>query len=137
MNPSIAAVQAPELFKLLSHDIRWQIVTLLARSDYYGQELVKILKQPQNLISYHLKQLTGSHLVHERRNDVDERSIYYSLDIEMLRTLYLASGTALHLDADVAPLAGPREVGGVRYASCSSAPITVPAPKWLKRFYAS
>jgi len=91
-----SSLQSPGLFKLLSHDLRWGIVSLLAKSDYSGQELIRFLKQPQNLISYHLKLLLAQHLIKERRNNADERSIYFSLDLETLRSLYIASGAALH-----------------------------------------
>jgi protein-tyrosine-phosphatase/DNA-binding transcriptional ArsR family regulator len=87
---------APKIFQLLGHDLRWRMVALLARSDYSGQELVRLLQQPQNLVSYHLKLLAEQHVVQERRNNADERSIYYRVDMETLRLLYQTSGTALH-----------------------------------------
>src|SRR5437773_730613 len=96
MNGVLASQEAPSLFKLLAHDMRWKIVTLLARSDYNGQELVLKLRQPQNLISYHLRLLIEQHIVTERRNSADERSIYYSLNVETISTLYRAGGAALH-----------------------------------------
>jgi protein-tyrosine-phosphatase/DNA-binding transcriptional ArsR family regulator len=93
---SLPPVNAPDFFKLLAHDIRWSILQFLAHSDYSGQELVRRLKQPQNLVSYHLRLLAEKHVVTERRSSADERSIYYSLDVHALRTLYFASGDALH-----------------------------------------
>jgi protein-tyrosine-phosphatase len=75
---------------------RWGIVSLLARSDYSGQELIRVLKEPQNLVSYHLKMLLAQHVIRERRNNADERSIYFSVDLETLRSLYIISGAALH-----------------------------------------
>lgn len=96
MSAHRSSFQSPGLFKLLSHDLRWGIVSLLAKSDYSGQELIRFLKQPQNLVSYHLKLLLKQHLIKERRNNADERSIYFSLDLETLRSLYIASGAALH-----------------------------------------
>ncbi|MBE3558604.1 MAG: ArsR family transcriptional regulator [Ktedonobacteraceae bacterium] len=89
-------MRSPEFFKLLAHDIRWTMLTLLARSDYNGQELVRALRLPPNLVSYHLRLLAEQHLVTERRNSADERSFYYSLDIDLLRTLYISSGESLH-----------------------------------------
>ncbi|WP_236065134.1 arsenate reductase/protein-tyrosine-phosphatase family protein [Reticulibacter mediterranei] len=91
-----AREQAPEFFKMLAHEIRWRLLQLLARSDYSGQELVRLLSQPQNLVSYHLRLLAEHHLVKERRSSADERSIYYSLDLETLRTLYFGAGNMLH-----------------------------------------
>src|SRR5436305_12132347 len=96
MSEFLPTMQAPSLFKLLAHDLRFRIVTLLARSDYNGQELIRLLKQPQNLVSYHVRLLADQHLVTERRNSADERSIYYHLDLEGLQTLYLTSGEELH-----------------------------------------
>src|SRR6266567_3132818 len=96
MSTLLPAVRSPAFFKLLAHEIRWSILTFLARSDYTAQELVRLLKHPQNLVSYHLRLLSEQHLVTERRNNADERSIYYSLDVGTLRTLYFASGEALH-----------------------------------------
>jgi ArsR family transcriptional regulator, arsenate/arsenite/antimonite-responsive transcriptional repressor / arsenate reductase (thioredoxin) len=59
-------------------------------------ELVRLLDQPMNLVSYHLKQLRDQHLVTERRSSADGRDVYYSLDLDLLRTRYLATGAALH-----------------------------------------
>ena len=91
-----ASLQPPGIFKLLSHEIRWNIVTQLTHSDYCGQELVRLLHQPQNLLSYHLQLLHTQGVITERRSTADERSIYYSLNLDMLRTLYFASADALH-----------------------------------------
>jgi thioredoxin type arsenate reductase len=96
MSTTLSAMRAPGFFKLLANDIRRHIVILLARSDYRGQELVCRLKQPQNLVSYHLKLLHDEALVTERRSTADERSIYYSLDHEAFRRLYFATGDTLH-----------------------------------------
>ncbi len=86
----------PEFLKLLAHDVRWQIVRLLAHSDYRGQEMVQRLKQPQNLISYHLRLLATHDLVSERRSAADGRDIYYSLNLDLLRERYATTATALH-----------------------------------------
>lgn len=86
----------PEFLKLLAHELRWQILMLLARSDYRGLEIVQRLKQPQNLISYHLRMLATQHLVSERRSTADGRDIYYSLNVETLRERYVAAAAALH-----------------------------------------
>jgi protein-tyrosine-phosphatase len=72
------------------------MVLLLARSDYRGQELVRLLNQPQNLVSYHLRQLAKEDLVTERRSTADARDIYYSLDLGLLRTRYFAAADSLH-----------------------------------------
>ena len=102
--------QAPELFQLLAHDIRWNLVTLLARSDYRGQELIHLLKLPQNLVSYHLKMLSEQGVVTERRSNADERAIYYSLNVDTLRMLYSTSGASLHPALRMSALPGEEEI---------------------------
>lgn len=89
---SIASI----VLKVLAHELRWKILALLARSDYCVAEIVRFLKQPQNLVSYHLRKLRDQHLVTERRSSADARDIYYSLDLATFRSLYLATGEALH-----------------------------------------
>jgi protein-tyrosine-phosphatase len=88
--------QPPEVFKLAGHPVRWNLLMRLARSDERVQDLVEQLKLPQNLVSYHLRQLRDGHLVHERRSSADERSVYYSLDFEQLQTQFLSAGKTLH-----------------------------------------
>lgn len=96
MQLALSNVQPPHFLKLLAHDIRWNILVLLARSDYCVQDLVHLIQQPQNLVSYHLRQLRVHHLVTERRSAADSRDMYYSLNFETLQTLYLAAADALH-----------------------------------------
>ena len=86
----------PQVLKLAGHPIRWTILTRLARSDYRVQELVAFLQLPQNLVSYHLRQLRASNLVTERKSSADERSVYYSLDLEQFRVLYVQAVLQLH-----------------------------------------
>lgn len=87
---------APDFLKLLAHDLRWRILALLAHSDYNGQEFIQLLGQPQNLVSYHLRKLHEQHLLTEHRSTADERSIYYSLNLDTVRSLYQQVGVALH-----------------------------------------
>ncbi len=96
MSGILASTQPPGFLKLLAHDLRWNILTALARSDYCVQDLVRLLAQPQNLVSYHLRRLHGAHLVTERRSSADGRDIYYSLDLDALRTRYFAAADSLH-----------------------------------------
>lgn len=86
----------PEVLKQAAHPIRWSVLARLARSDYRVQELVAFLQLPQNLVSYHLRQLRTGNLVTERKSSADERSVYYSLDLEQFRALYLLAGSQLH-----------------------------------------
>ncbi len=98
MTAAIVRVKPPELLKLLAHDIRWRILVALAHSDYRVHELVTLLKQPPNLVSYHLQRLRVLHLVSNHRSTADGRDIYYSLNLDRLKQLYLASGQAMHPD---------------------------------------
>jgi protein-tyrosine-phosphatase len=96
----------PAVLRLAGHPIRWSLLTRLARSDYRVQELRAWLQLPQNLVSYHLGQLRTAKLVTERKSSADERSVYYSLDLERFRTLYFQAGEQLHpalSDVDVGP----------------------------------
>lgn len=88
--------QPLEFMKLLAHELRWQLISALTESDYRVQELVTMLQEPQNLISYHLKQLRGSRLVTEHHSTADARDIYYSLDLPQLQTMYDVLGESLH-----------------------------------------
>jgi protein-tyrosine-phosphatase len=101
-------VQPPGVLKLAGHAVRWNLLTSLARSDYRVQDLVEQLHLPQNLVSYHLRQLREGHLVTERRSAADERAVFYRLDLERFQALYFAAGETLHpaVISDVtAPLA--------------------------------
>jgi len=105
----------PALIKLLADDVRWQIITVLARSDRRGRELVRLLRRPQNLVSYHLRQLLKHKLVTERRSAADRRDVYFSLRLDSLRQLYQESGQALHPGlAEAAPDAEARLVASGR-----------------------
>lgn len=88
--------QPPELLKLLAHDLRWGILKTLSTSDHRVQELVSLVNEPMNLVSYHLKKLREDGIVTTRRSEADGRDIYYSLDVGKLRDLFQAAGAALH-----------------------------------------
>jgi protein-tyrosine-phosphatase len=88
--------QPPVIIKLLADDIRWRIVLALARSDRRGRELGQLLRRPQNLVSYHLRQLLKHKLIGERHSAADGREVYFSLRLEALQRLYLETGQALH-----------------------------------------
>ena len=90
------ATQPLAFLKLLAHDIRWQILLALAKSDYRVNELVHLIKQPPNLLSYHLKRLRLKQLVTERRSSADSRDIYYSLKLDQFREMYFETGQVLH-----------------------------------------
>lgn len=82
--------------KLLAHDLRWDLIQQLIQSDRRVQELVERVKRPQNLVSYHLRQLREFGLVQERKSGADGRDIYYSADLDRLQHHFLQSGQVLH-----------------------------------------
>lgn len=92
----VSAATPPEVIKLLAHSLRWQLVQALAISDYRVNELVHLVDQPINLVSYHLKQLRLGQMVTTRRSDADGRDVYYSLNVAQLRSAYYTAGAALH-----------------------------------------
>jgi len=89
-------IQPTSFLKLLAHELRWRLVEALARSDRRVQELVALVGEPHNLVSYHLRQLRDQALVTERRSAADGRDVYYSLDLDRLKGLYFAAGESLH-----------------------------------------
>lgn len=88
--------EPPEFIKLLAHDLRWQLLRSLTASDLRVQELVNVVQQPMNLVSYHLRKLRDAHVVTTRRSEADGRDIYYSLDLTQLRDRLNTAGRALH-----------------------------------------
>lgn len=88
--------QPLDFLKLLAHEIRWRILLALAHSDYRVEELVEQIKQPPNLLSYHLKLLRLQRVVTERRSTADARDIYYSLNLDQFRQLYFQAGQSIH-----------------------------------------
>jgi ArsR family transcriptional regulator, arsenate/arsenite/antimonite-responsive transcriptional repressor / arsenate reductase (thioredoxin) len=77
-------------------DLRWRLLSELARSDLRVRELVTLTGQPQSLVSYHLRQLRASGLVSVRRSSYDGRDTYYHLDLARCAESLAAAGAALH-----------------------------------------
>lgn len=98
---------APNFLQLIGHNLRWQLVSALARTDLHVQELVDLLDESQNLVSYHLRKLRQYGLVQERRSIADAREVYYSLDLERMRSLYFAAGSELHPALSGSALSSP------------------------------
>lgn len=88
--------QPPDFITLLASDIRWALLKALATSDQRVNELVAQVRQPMNLVSYHLKKMRDDALVTTRRSESDGRDVYYSLDLDRLNQMYLEAGVALH-----------------------------------------
>jgi protein-tyrosine-phosphatase/DNA-binding transcriptional ArsR family regulator len=89
--------QAPPAFvRLAAHPLRWQLLAQLAGSDYRVRELVSLVDQPQNLVSYHLRLLRDGGLVTATRSSFDGRDSYYHLDLDRCADALAATGAALH-----------------------------------------
>ncbi|MDI6099998.1 ArsR family transcriptional regulator [Actinoplanes sp. NEAU-A12] len=100
---------APPFVRLAAHPLRWQLLTALAHSDLRVRELVSLLGQPQNLVSYHLRLLRDGGLVTATRSSFDGRDSYYHLDLDRCAHALAGTGTALHpaLRWDSTPPASP------------------------------
>lgn len=70
--------ETTELLKVLSNPIRLQMIVLLSKGDYCVCELVLILKEKQNLISYNLGILKKQGIVESYNRSGDK---YYKLDV--------------------------------------------------------
>jgi protein-tyrosine-phosphatase/DNA-binding transcriptional ArsR family regulator len=86
----------PIVFRLIGHPVRWQVLSELASSDRRVRELMASLRQPQSLVSYHLRQLRAAELVSARRSSFDGRDTYYSLNLAQCRELLANAGSTLH-----------------------------------------
>lgn len=86
----------PEVFRAAGHPLRWRLMTALAEGDLRVQELTTRVEQPQNLVSYHLKELRKLSLVEARRSLADGRDTYYRLDLARCGHLLADAGGSLH-----------------------------------------
>jgi protein-tyrosine-phosphatase/DNA-binding transcriptional ArsR family regulator len=86
----------PAFVRLAGHPLRWQLLAELACSDLRVRELVTLVGQPQNLISYHLRLLRDGGLVTATRSSFDGRDSYYHLDLDRCADALAGTGVALH-----------------------------------------
>jgi protein-tyrosine-phosphatase/DNA-binding transcriptional ArsR family regulator len=89
-------LSAPPVVRLLADPVRWRLVRQLAFSDQRVRELVKVLGEPQNLVSYHLRRLRGGGLVTSRRSSFDARDTYYSLNLTACLQALSDAAAAVH-----------------------------------------
>src|SRR6478609_2553542 len=85
----------PDAFRVVANPDRWQLLSELARSDRRVNELTGLLGKPQNLVSYHLRELRDAGLVSSRRSSFDGRDAYYRVDLERCAEVLCAAGAAL------------------------------------------
>src|SRR5215470_2630299 len=101
---SVSVSAPPPFVRLAGHPLRWQLLSELARSDRRVRELVALVGQPQNLVSYHLRTLRDAGLVGARRSTFDGRDAYYHLDLAACADALAAAGPALHPGLRMAPV---------------------------------
>jgi len=87
---------APPFVRLAGHPLRWRLLATLAHTDLRVRELVTLLDQPQNLVSYHLRLLRDGGLVAATRSSFDGRDSYYHLDLDSCARALADTGAALH-----------------------------------------
>jgi len=91
-----AAETTPDVFlRLIADARRWRLLGELAAGDLRVHELVDRVESPQNLVSYHLRQLRDAGLV-SRQSAADGRDSYYRLEVARFAQELGAVGTALH-----------------------------------------
>jgi protein-tyrosine-phosphatase/DNA-binding transcriptional ArsR family regulator len=90
------AFDANEVLGVIGHPHRWAILSNLAQGDQRVGELTQLVGQPQNLVSYHLRELRDAGLVSSRRSSFDARDTYYRVDLDRCRALLSDTAAALH-----------------------------------------
>jgi ArsR family transcriptional regulator, arsenate/arsenite/antimonite-responsive transcriptional repressor / arsenate reductase (thioredoxin) len=103
---------APAFVRLAVHPLRWRLLTALAECDYRVRELVTLLGEPQNLVSYHLRLLRDGGLVTATRSSFDGRDSYYRLDLDRCAQALAGTGAALHPALRLDPTPPPRPAAG-------------------------
>ena len=86
----------PSFVRLASHPVRWRLLRELVQSDRAVKELVALVGEPQNLVSYHLRLLRDGGLVTAHRSSADGRDSYYAIDLDACRAALQTAGAALH-----------------------------------------
>ena len=94
--PVTHTVQAHEILKVIGHPHRWALLSHLANGDQRVGELTQLVGQPQNLVSYHLRELRDAGLVSSRRSAFDGRDTYYRVDLDRYGALLCDTAAALH-----------------------------------------
>src|SRR6478752_7265646 len=84
-----STVEAHEFLKVIGDRHRWALLSHLASGD-------RLVGEPQNLVSYHLRELRDAGLVSSRRSSFDGRDTYYRLNLDRCGALFCASAATLH-----------------------------------------
>ena len=104
----------PSFQQLAGHPLRWQLLRELARSDRQVRELTQVLREPQNLVSYHLARLRAGKLVSMRRSSADGRDAYYRVHLARCVEALAATGVALHPGLALVPPAADSYAASAR-----------------------
>jgi ArsR family transcriptional regulator, arsenate/arsenite/antimonite-responsive transcriptional repressor / arsenate reductase (thioredoxin) len=105
------AADPPRFVRLVAHPLRWQLLRELVGSDRAVRELTQLVDEPQNLVSYHLRQLRDGELVFARRSSADGRDCYYAIDLSACQDALQAAGGSLHPALCLAPFPPTRPPG--------------------------
>jgi protein-tyrosine-phosphatase/DNA-binding transcriptional ArsR family regulator len=103
VEPALAP-DPPQFVRLIAHPLRWQLLRELVQSDRAVRELTQLIDEPQNLVSYHLRQLRDGGLVFARRSSADGRDSYYAIDLSACQEALQAAGGSLHPALWLAPV---------------------------------
>jgi protein-tyrosine-phosphatase/DNA-binding transcriptional ArsR family regulator len=106
----------PPFVALAAHPLRWRLMTELARSDLRVRDLVALVDEPQNLVSYHLRLMRDGGLVTATRSSYDGRDSYYHLDLDRCAHALADTGAALHPALRPGPETRPTHIGRPRVA---------------------
>src|SRR5262245_38920656 len=98
-----ATLEAHESLKVIGDRQRWALLSHLARGDRRVSELTQLVGEPQNVVSYHLRELRDAGLVSSRRSSFDGRDTYYRLDLDRCGALFCESAAALHPALQLVP----------------------------------
>jgi protein-tyrosine-phosphatase/DNA-binding transcriptional ArsR family regulator len=132
--------EVPEFLRLASHPLRWRVLAELAGGDLRVRELVALLGEPQNLVSYHLRRLRDGGLITATRSSFDGRDSYYHLDLDRCAQALASAGAALHpaLDAALGPgTAAPRRPRPAVLFVCTGNSARSPIAEHLLRRHAA
>jgi ArsR family transcriptional regulator, arsenate/arsenite/antimonite-responsive transcriptional repressor / arsenate reductase (thioredoxin) len=92
----VLAAEPPRFVRLVAHPLRWRLLRELVHSDRAVRELTRLIDEPQNLVSYHLRQLRDGGLVFARRSSADARNSYYAIDLSACQEALQTAGGSLH-----------------------------------------
>jgi ArsR family transcriptional regulator, arsenate/arsenite/antimonite-responsive transcriptional repressor / arsenate reductase (thioredoxin) len=88
--------QHQPLLALLAERGGWNLVNLLARSDYHFGELKEQTALTADTLEHYLQVLREYGLISERPSDAQPDEVFYRLDLDAMRDAFAAAGAAIH-----------------------------------------